>query len=228
MTAGQALALGEWDKARGYHISKQLLAEVVNVDDRRVLDRVMRNAGCAPLIGDLGRIADRELIGIRMMWALVERTDPSVLEVMVKLNGMVVSSEAVSRQVREDVATLQLELERLQGERDMRLEQEQIRRTGSGVDVEGVMAWACEVEQWRFAVRRRETAERALHQALHQAYEAMGEVTAGVRSLRAQLQEAGWRKRNRLYGQLALGPMPSAADAPESRSKATVTPITMG
>jgi hypothetical protein len=162
------------------------LAEMLNVGDRRVLDRVMRNAGCEPLIRDQGRIPDRELNGIRMMWEFVERTDPSVPEVIIKLNGMVVSYEGVNRQLGANVATLRLELERLQAERDLRLEQEQIRRTGSGVDVDGVMAWACEVEQWRFAVRRRETAERALDQA----HEALRGVTAEVRSLRAQLQEA--------------------------------------
>jgi hypothetical protein len=108
------------------------------------------------------------------MWGLVERTDPSVLEVLGKLNGMVVSSEMVSRQMREDVATLRLEMEGLQAERDMRLKHEQIRRTGSRVDVDGVMAWAREVEQIILAVQRRETAERALDQA----YEALRAVTA--------------------------------------------------
>jgi DNA repair exonuclease SbcCD ATPase subunit len=93
------------------------------------------------------------------------------------------------RQMREDVATLRLEMEGLQAERDMRLKQGQIRRAGSGVDVGGVMAWACEVEQRRFAVQRRKTAERALDQA----HEALREVIAEVRSLRAQLQEANSR-----------------------------------
>jgi hypothetical protein len=103
MTRDQALALGEWDKARQYHMSKQLPAEMLNVGDRRPLDRMMQNAGGAPLICYQGRIPDRELIKIRRTWTLVARTDPSVLEVLGKLNGMVVSSEMVRRQVREDV-----------------------------------------------------------------------------------------------------------------------------
>jgi hypothetical protein len=116
------------------------LAEKLNVGDRRVLDRGKRNAGCAGQVGAKGRVAGGELFRIGMMWALVERRDPSTFEGMGKLNGMVVSYEMVNRQMSEDVATARLE-------RDMRLEQEQIRRTGSGVDVEGEMAWACEVER---------------------------------------------------------------------------------
>jgi hypothetical protein len=77
----------------------------------------MQDAGGAPLIGYQGRIPERELIEIRRTWALVERTDPSVLEVLGQLNGMVVSSEMINGQMRWFVATLLLEMEGLQAER---------------------------------------------------------------------------------------------------------------
>jgi hypothetical protein len=182
MSRDQALALGEWDNARQNRISLGPLAEMPGVGGRGVLDRAMRNAGCAPLLGDhhAGRIPAGETIRMRRMCARVEKRDPSVHEAMGKPNGMVVSSEMV----REDVATLRFGMERGQAER-YSIGAGADSPAGSVVDVEGVMTWACEFEQWGFGVRRRERAKRALDQAR----EAMREITAAVRSLRARLEE---------------------------------------
>jgi hypothetical protein len=72
------------------------LAETLNVGGRRVLDGGMRNAGCAPVVGAKGRVADGELFRMRMIWALVERRDPSMSEGTGQLSGMVVSYEMVN------------------------------------------------------------------------------------------------------------------------------------
>jgi hypothetical protein len=53
-----------------------------------------------------------------MRWALVEGTEWSVLEVLERMNGKVLSSERASHQMRDDMVTLGLELERLKAERD--------------------------------------------------------------------------------------------------------------